>query len=166
LLAENKDPYTMYYAPVGIGKEEYLNSVLRNDVIVTLISDDTEIINIPSWYFDNNPTSTVVSYMNLIIALNVGNVPTDIDIDNLTLGLEQYVLDKIGIKPVCELLSKNTKQPVPLSTHLALDFQRRMVINDSINIYARYRHQLNYTNQLMKHIKMLENYISQTTNQP
>lgn len=121
------DVYQEYYVPMGLVDNTVVNGNLflfkeQRDAdvcIVTLRStDDGEYIYVPDSYITNNPTINVKPYSNIVLAVDCGPLPDNLDLSALKSDLSDIAKGYLGITTpgslVLEHRAASTNQPTAL----------------------------------------------------
>lgn len=102
------DVYSIYYVPRGmtngtvIGAETFqFENEVRNKVnIVTLLSDDNEVIYVPDTFIAAFPNMAEVPYSHLVLSFSIGAIPDFVPIEALKTVLRDTVAQHLGLIPV------------------------------------------------------------------
>lgn len=137
LYEKNIDPYTQYYEPKGLGEGVFSDDVSANANIVTLISDNNDIIYVPDTYIASYPDMGDYEYSQMILSCSLGALPDYLDLTYLKSQVSQVASDVIGAEPeVLEHRGPSTGA-VSASEHETLEAARLSAISQRETTYAQ-----------------------------
>lgn len=76
-----EDVYRRYYEPYGLSRGDFNDDEQVNAAIVTLISDDFDIVYVPDTYIASYPDMGVVNYQRVILSVDFGILPDFLNLD-------------------------------------------------------------------------------------
>lgn len=159
LLERDIDPYDEYYVPYGLDNSTYQSDKVNRVSIVTLISEEGDIIYVPTSYIANMPSTDNVNYHNVILSVNLGALPEYVDLSNTKEEIEIAVGKVIGKTPtVKEHLGKADGAITP-DQHQVLEATRLSAIDFNATAHGRYHQLLQQNLELMDRIGILQDIL-------
>lgn len=144
-----RDPYSEVYSPIGITEESYRRDLLDDIKIITLkpIIESKDIyIRVPINYIFDFQDQNLISYIDKSIVINLGYLPTSIDITVFFNDLRDYIRERYGVNPVIKEVSTGKILYFSQSEHETKESIRQSNITVRKSIYARYEEiSLKYT---------------------
>lgn len=122
------DVYNTYYLPMGLidGQSGFSFSAEQANKadIITLQSDDGEVIYVPDTYIQSYPNMGEVKYSHVVLSISLGPLPDQNDLTNVKAVLADQVAQVYGITPtVVEHRAASTSNP-SATEHEALEAAR------------------------------------------
>lgn len=118
IYKQNEDVYTAYYKPYIIDGSDvngttfsFATEAKNLPNIVTLRSEDNELIYVPDTYISSYPKTDLVPYSNVVVALGFGPLPDELDLS----GINQTLID--NVKKYFGVTSTASIMRLPLSTN-------------------------------------------------
>lgn len=108
LSKHNVDIYAIYYTPSGIAKEVFEADAKRGAAIISLRNDAGEITDLPDSFIASAPDIGGVKYDRKIISIDIGALPSDLDLSDFASQLHDYIVGKIGVDPVVNIGTMKT----------------------------------------------------------
>ena len=99
LLDEEIDVEKFVYLDQGLTTDDYKYDLLNKIPIITLKSEGNALFHIPARYIDTAPQIVGVTYRNKAVIINLGYMPTDMDINFVLAELNDIITNQIGIIP-------------------------------------------------------------------
>lgn len=155
IVRRGEDPYAKYYAPLNISNSDYLDDAKVGASILTLKSNDGQLVFIPDTYIETYPGAAGVSYVRNVLVWDCGPVPDYVDINAAnadamavlakalgvvitpsvtTLAYEGVISDEDHVRMEAERKAR-IRQTVPLSEQLAIAESRNaelQKLNDNL----------------------------------
>ena len=97
LEEDNVDVFQVYYEPFGLNSTIYEEDKLNGINIVTLVSDSSPTIHVPSSYITSFPNETSVPYSQTILSVDLGILPNGVDLDETIDAIRSYVSEVTGV---------------------------------------------------------------------
>lgn len=98
-LANNENPKEKIYNRYQLGDDAY-NQDLKNDMFIVSLQAGTGVwVYIPARYISSYPISNGVRYHDMMIGVNLGSVPVDMDLSPVKTAVINTVHDMLGITP-------------------------------------------------------------------
>ena len=95
------DPYEVYYKPKNISEEKYNQDLARNDVcMVSLKSASGQLTLVPTTYIKSFPNATGLKYTPVCLVVDVGSIPSSLNLNALKTDMADLVKGYIGIENV------------------------------------------------------------------
>lgn len=138
IRAAGVDPYSTYYEPLGLTRQDYETDVTNLANIVTLMSDAHPMVHVPDTYIASYPDLTTVPYRHIVLSLSLGAVPDSLVLDNTKTQIKELVASTLGIDGEVKLhqvgyVDKGFDQ----GTHETLEANRLSRIEETRTDYAR-----------------------------
>lgn len=99
IIKHGIDPFALHYKPYGQTQEKYLADKANAVIIVTLRSSTGNYINVPNSYIKSYPLAGGIPYQVTGLVLDLGAIPTNMDLSPLMTKLADVTQGVIGIKP-------------------------------------------------------------------
>ncbi len=97
LVAGGEDPFTLYYAPMGLTQAQY-NTDLQNQVcMISLQASNNSMVYVPSSYIASFPDGGGVPYRVMLLSISLAAIPDTLNLYSITQKIEADVLDYIGV---------------------------------------------------------------------
>jgi len=103
LEKEGLEPFKTVYEPFGMTQAEYEEDVL-NKVSIVILSPGKGTIYVPSDRILSMSQVDRIPYNKALIGINLGTLPTDLNIDTLMDDIKYLIEERLGITPA---MSKN-----------------------------------------------------------
>lgn len=136
------DVYETFYSRFGLanGVEidgetfNYEDEVKKNPFIITIEGTDRTVIYVPSTFIVKFPdVNEQLLYSRLVIALDIGMLPDDVNLDSEIKELSELATARIGTKVDAKLVKTvSTTQPT-LDQHLLMENNRKGNIKQVLN---------------------------------
>ena len=98
LLEDIIDVETLIFTDQGLTTDDYIYCLKNNIPIVTLKSEGAALFDIPGNYFSYVPQITGKMFINKAIMINLGYIPTDLDIGYIVTEVNDYIVSRTGIE--------------------------------------------------------------------
>lgn len=159
IIKHGIDPFQIYYKPYGQSQERYLADKAAGVVIVTLRPTTGNYVYVPNSYIRSYPMGGGIPYRVTGVVLNLGSLPTSMDLSPLMTKLVDVTQSVIGVKPTPTPFVLSDVSLLDKSTDTALQAARKANINEVETDYsARIRMQSVIAAQADK-IRELEAFI-------
>lgn len=139
LLQDGIDPVAAFYAPLNLGDTEYQADLAAGAVIVTLASDTSAPIQVPSSYIDGYPQLDVVPYSNVCGSFLLGPLPDSVDLSALQARIAEVVEDTMGVTPTVNLHRLPSTDVVTTDESVTMEAARQAAITDRTTTYAQFQ---------------------------
>lgn len=100
LVDAGVEPYEEYYEPYKINRQLYEQDVENNVAIISLRSSQGTYIMIPDSYIQAVPNTSGLPYHAALLSVDIGVIPTNLDLTSLMDTIRQVAQDYIGIENV------------------------------------------------------------------
>ena len=128
IYAMNIDPYTRYYAPMGILRATYDTMDLSGVLLCTLISTKTgEVKYIPTSHITKLPDFNTVLYKHYIIGIDVGLLPDETSFDQFKADVGTLCRRSLGSVGTAVVSIAPTEGVVTTTEHERLQAYRESV---------------------------------------
>lgn len=158
-LANNENIKDTVYIKNGLTEADYNGDLANGVYIVSLQSDVGQWIYLPASYILGYPTTNGVEYYNALLAVNIGSIPTRLDLSTIKESISNLVYDTMGITPDIQTVQLSKVALIPEETHADITTARlnraTVTLSDSGRLRAT---QLELERALTK-LHALENYI-------
>lgn len=131
------DVYARYYSVNNLTKDEYERDRKANVAIITLISDTTAPIYVPSSHIASFPSSDAVPYSRVVLGVELGLLPDKLDLTFLQKAVAATVSDTIGVEPTVNVAVAASTGVVDNAKHLSLVANREAAINNRTTDHAK-----------------------------
>lgn len=153
LYREKIDPYEAVYVPVNLlnGTEvdgeifNYGEEAARGINIITLVDDIGNHVLIPDNYITAMPTSSNTEYLEFVLSVSLGALPSDMDTITAENAVRDAVAGQFGVEPKVKTHTLPTTSNPTYEEHIALEQARqaKVLIGSSKDALIR---QLEITN--------------------
>lgn len=104
-----RDPFTEIYETAGLSELDYKRDLNNNVYLISFslkTCDGVErYIRVPLNYLAEVSTPSIVEYANRIIMVDLGHLPSDLDLTPLFADLSDYVASRVGVTPTIKDVS-------------------------------------------------------------
>lgn len=159
VIASGVEPYTTYYEPVEISKEDYAKDVTANVCLISLQASVGHVVIVPSSYIAGHPDIGGVPYTQLILAATLGPIPDYMDLSHLQEKVKSVVTEYIGIEPTINLVACSLQAIVSNDEHDRIEEARKNNISNTSTDYAKYLDAQAKLEAATTRIRELERYI-------
>jgi len=135
MIGNNEDPLNEIYIPVGLTSVEYNQDLDDRVSIITFIGDGNEVLHIPESYVNSYPSVNGVIYQSKAIAINIGPIPENEDINYLITEIRDLIHSHTGITAEGEIIANSAKTKVSYADHDTIMTAR----NAAKTLYMGYR---------------------------
>ncbi len=134
LYREKIDPYEAVYKPVGLIDNsttadgtifKYSEEAARGINIITLADDVGNHILVPDNYITSMPVSSSVSYLEFVLSVSLGPLPSDMDTIVAEQAVKDAVAEQFGVDPTVKTHTLPTTTNPTYEEHLALEQARQ-----------------------------------------
>lgn len=139
LLQDGIDPVAAFYAPVNLTDTEYQADLAAGAVLVTLASDTSAPIQVPSTYIDLFPNLDVVPYSNICASVLVGPLPDSVDLAFMQQTIAQVVEDVMGVTPTVNLHRLPSTDAITADQSTTMETARQSAITNRTTIYSQWK---------------------------
>ena len=148
-----------YYLSKSLTKEDYLKDLAAGVCIITVRDNASIAFSFPSSYLSSFPAGGGVAYQVLALAIELGALPTTLDLSVLQQQLANLVKAELGVTREARLVNLSTTELLDRETHLRLEAERKRVADTVVLPEVKVK-QLTTENLALKaRITELENYI-------
>ena len=155
-VAKGIDVYALHYLEHGVPIERYNADLADNISIITLVSDYSGAIDIPSSFILTIPSDISVLYTNKILSINLGLVPNTLNLATCTAEILNTVHDNIGISASIKTIVLPNERTYSDAEHRSLESARTSIISNPISSTAAVLALTSEVATLRAHIRMLE----------
>lgn len=151
-----KDVYSEFYSPYGLSEVEFSEDREAGAAIITLISEDNQVIYVPDTYILSFPDMGDVGYQRVILSVDFGILPDYLSFDYTKQELEGVAAKVIGKTPDIELHVAPISGAVTPDQHETLESSRLANIELQTTDRAKYLRQLKINDALIERLQTLE----------
>lgn len=105
LVNEGLKVLDVVYTPVSLEDTDMRNDIQNNVYIITLVNAGGKKTYIPENKLVVNPRTNGVEYANRTLVLNLGDLPTELNIDTEIINIKDAVKKELGVNPSHSLVS-------------------------------------------------------------
>lgn len=134
---DGHDVFELYYAPVGLTREQYDQDDKLATSICTLFSQDHKILEVPDTYIVTYPTGTANGYSRVVVGAEIGIVPNAMSLDYLKAELSGRLTQLVGFEVVVNLYSAPYTGVLTPQQAASFDNVRNAAIGSLTTVYAR-----------------------------
>ncbi len=129
--------YEFIYRKLDRTKDEFMSDKEGGIYILTLEDRNDRMFEIPENKINTLNIETMVEVVDKTIGISLGTVPVDIDLDGLDRELVAYILNRLGIPTVIEIIETSDRDTISI-TDLAEFEDNRLKEKLATNIYDMY----------------------------
>lgn len=157
-------PFETIYKPLGLTDIDFKNDVDNNIPICVFTTEGCEFFYVPVNRILSLPITAGVKYRETVLALSLGNIPVDMNLELVKQSILEIVLATTGIE--------TSVNEIPASTTVLIDYEQDKVFKSILNSkktmnssYLTKYNELQVQNEkLIQLVKNLENVIKTKTN--
>jgi hypothetical protein len=142
-----EDVYKRYYQPYGVGLSEFEADAEAKAAIVTLISDDHDLVYVP------------VDYQRVVLSVDFGMLPDFLSLDHIRDQIATVGTEIIGKAPEVGEHVAPVSGAVTPEEHQTLEASRLANIQFRSTDHARYLEQRRLNEALIEKVKTLEQIV-------
>lgn len=132
------DPYTQYYEPRGLSRNDYREDYALKANIVTLVSENTNnVIYVPDTYILSYPDMSGVKYQRVVVSVDMGMIPDYLDLEFLQSEIRGMVTQMTGVNATTNTHIAPTTNAISANDHQTLEAARLSRIESTQITYAR-----------------------------
>jgi hypothetical protein len=154
-----EDVYRRYYEPKGLSQSVFNADQQAHTAIITLISDDFDIVYVPDTYIVSYPDLGVVNYQRVVLSVDFGVLPDFLDLDYIRQEMETVGSKIIGKEPEVKEAVAPVSGAVTPTEHQVLEASRLANIEFRTTDRAKYLHQLQLNSDLIERLQTLEQLV-------
>ncbi len=159
IIASGVDPFTEYYNPQGISKEDYTKDVQDGVVIISFQSGNGTIIPIPSSYVTGQPNMGGVPYRTMMLVALLAPIPDTYDLSFLQQRIQDTVFDTLGVTGTVTPVVASDPTVLSQAEHDSIDAARQVVIANNKTDYAKYLDAMRQLADARAQLALLNQYI-------
>lgn len=154
-----QDVFSVYYEAVGLTQSEYTQDRQNGELIVTLISDETAPIYVPTSYIASLPDLSHYNYSHVILSASLGPLPDTLDLTFARNEVSQTLSDVIGVAPTVELAKAPMSGVITPSDHQTQTAARNAAKTNSTTERAKRLAAEEQVTRLQQKVAFLEDLI-------
>lgn len=151
--------FETYYQPLGIDQDKYDEDQLAGINIITLFSETAPVVHVPSSYITKFPTSGQVEYAKVIVSLDLGLLPHNLNIDAYVHDIEQRMQANTGVDATARTHLLPVLDVIDYSRHEQLENARLAAITFSETVMSENKRLLKENETLRERISQLEELV-------
>ena len=126
------DIFTAFYEPVGLPITSYEEDLKLKSSIITLTDTNGAHIYIPDIYIESYPGSASVTYERKLLLIELGLVPSNVDVSFLITELTSLVASNIGVTATPEVATIEVDGTITAAQHSTMELARITAIHDNV----------------------------------
>lgn len=159
VLNQGRDPYTHYYVPYDLTKDQYEADLLAGVLFIGLLSAKGDFYVVPTTYITSFPPLSGIPYSTVALAVNLGALPEDLDIDHVRQAVARTIKDALGVDPEIQTGKLSVTAYLEEADHLRLEAARQALVTDQQTDRAKYLDLSERFNALQEKYNYLVAYI-------
>lgn len=163
IVASGEPVYERYYKLADISETKFKLDAANNVCIIGLQAGTGEWIYVPETYISEAPTSNGIKYIPVVIGVNIGSIPIDLDIKPLMKMLADVSQSSLGIEPQVKPVIMTQPALISNEDHIRLNIARQANITNKKTDFLKAIELNNENIRLKAQIKALEEYIRKRT---
>lgn len=120
-----RDPWTEVYRPENIDEAKYVQDAQDAVMLVTLRADRGQTVVVPTSYIKSCPPTGGVPYNVMAIAIKLGAIADEVELQGLMTKLADVTKANIGIEPEVRAVKLSSTTLRPQQDHEALEAARK-----------------------------------------
>lgn len=124
LRVKNINPYVLAYKPYGSTELAMTEDEKAGACIVSLFSDDGEVIYVPDTRIVSYPNMGDHHYRHMVLSISLGSIHDNISLDWLMAKISEDVTQAIGIDPTIKLHESPVRDVITPEQHERLEAAR------------------------------------------
>lgn len=137
IAADGVDAYAVYYAPYNIDRTQYATDVNNGVCIVSLCSDTSNWVRVPSSYIVAFPNASGRTYTGAGLVVDLGVISDEIDLTYLKSRIIQSCADTIGVIATVKSIVTTRTFVVGETDHASIEAVRAARISTSGTEYSQ-----------------------------
>lgn len=150
------DVYRKYYFVHNVPEERYKKDDLNNEVIISLVSDFSATIYVPSSFIISFPNADTVPYHRVVISADLSYIADDMNLSALEQNVGNTISDTIGVVPTVNVHLAPYEGTVTSSEHEVIQTNRNAAIKLRSTDYVRVKELEQENERLQAQIKALK----------
>lgn len=160
IRANGDDVYRKYYFVHDVKEEVYKQDDLNNEVIVSLVSDFSSTVYVPSSYIESFPVADTIPYHRVVVSCDIGMIADDMNLAALQQNVGNIVSDTIGVTPTVNISLAPYEGTMDSAAHEALKNTRDATIKLRTTDYVRVKELETENQRLQAQITALKGALS------
>lgn len=133
IYKEGIDVFKEYYEPKSIDITIFTADAVAKATIVTLESATGAHLYVPDTYINSYPDMSGIRYDRIILSVDCGPLPANLDLTNIKTAIEETVIESIGVaSPTVKEHIAPTASVISQANHDTLETARQAAI-DAVN---------------------------------
>lgn len=156
IIDSGEDPYEYIYKAAGLTEDDMTEDLTDNVPIIVLSNGANEYAYVPADMLSNMPDVSGVKYQQKMLAINIGHLPLDYDLELAKDTIKDAVMEVLGIQSTVEVVATSAVRYITEDEHNA--YQKLMETRKTVNMSYRTRYKilLETYNKLSNQLKKLE----------
>jgi len=123
------------YAPAALTRKDLEDDINNKVILLGLYAGVGKILYIPEKYVVLEPTHDSKTFAHKIITIDVGLVPTNLDLETITMDLRVLTENRCGIVPAIKVVTVSNEKEIPKDDYLDYELIREQRMSDEDNYY-------------------------------
>lgn len=154
-----QDVYGDFYLPMGLTQATFQADEAEGAAIITLFSEDNDVVYVPDTYILAYPDMGVVDYQRTVLSLDLGTLPEYVSLDLLKQQLATQAKQTVGADVDVAIHAAPHSGAISPDQHQTLEAARLNNIEIQETDLSQYRAQLTMNADLVQRIQTLEQII-------
>ncbi len=153
------DVFVTYYEPYGLDRTVYEQDRRNDEVLLTLVSETTAPLYVPSSYLASFPDQSHRNYQHVVLSASLGPLPDYIDLSFAQDQVASVISDVIGMAPTVHLSLAPSTGVVTPEQHDALEAARMAAVANRTTDRARVLELTRVNQELSQRLAILEKIV-------
>jgi len=153
------DVFTTFYKPVNLTDVEFQQDRSENAHIITLISEDNQVVYVPDTYILSYPDLNAVTYQRVVLAVDLGALPDYVDLSGIDTSIREIVDNSIGCTSEVKVGIAPTTGIVGVNDHETKEAARLNRITNNPTTYSKWRKLVEENAALTSEVQRLQQII-------
>ena len=162
MVSNGLDPLNTIYTPAGI-ESEYEKDYTDNVYIIGLKKvGGIDVIYVPEKCILAMPETDGVYYVEKLLVFNLGLVPVDLDLENLTSDVKDTIENNIGLDVEVKYIDNSSKELINKTKHEENMLVRKYYLANNKSTKVQLDEALELNNNLLKQIELINTAVKLT----
>lgn len=157
-----RDPFTHYYVPYGLTREQYETDLTLGVLFIGLQGAKGDYYTVPTTYIESFPPLAGIPYSTLALAVSLGALPENLDIEHVIQAVSRTVQDLLGVTPEIQTGKLSEVYYLDEVDHLRLTNAREALVKETQTAQAKYLELSERFTELQTRYNYLVQHIEQT----
>lgn len=134
LIADGKEPYTLYYEPYGLTVEDYRRDVANKEAIVLFSSKNEDQYSLPTSYVLSIPQGSGEEYVNVSVVVQLPAMWSNIAYNHYLEALGELTRQMLGVyADDIEMVAIGESEYKTDIEHITIEAERNVIRQDAGN---------------------------------